>query len=96
MERVARDGIVLEICPTSNLRTKAVRDVAELRFILDTLRAHGVPFTINTDGPEMLLTNVVQEYLFLLDEGIFTEDDVRRTIETAHTASFLNRAYVTV
>ncbi len=93
MERVARDGIVLEICPTSNLRTKAVRDMAELRFILDTLRAHGIQFTINTDGPEMLLTNVVREYELLLSEGIFTEDDVRRTIETAHSASFLNRVW---
>jgi adenosine deaminase len=95
MERIVRDGIVLEICPTSNLRTKAVRDLAELRFILDELRAHSVPFTINTDGPEMLLTNLVQEYELLLTEGIFTDMDVRNTIETAYNASFLNRTWPT-
>ncbi|MBF6589744.1 MAG: adenosine deaminase [Ktedonobacterales bacterium] len=90
MERVIRDGITLEVCPTSNLRTKAVRDLQELRFILDTLRTHDVPFTINTDGPEMLLTNVVGEFRLLLEHGMLTEADVRRCVATAHSASFLN------
>ena len=92
MERVARDGIVLEICPTSNLRTKAVRDVAELRHILATLQARGVPFTINTDGPEMLVTNIVKEYQLLLDHGIFDDEDVRRCIETASAPASSPRA----
>lgn len=91
MRRVADAGIVLEVCPTSNLRTRAIKDVAELRFILDTLRNHGVPITINTDGPEMLLTSVVREYELLLEHGIFTRDDVFRGIQTSTEASFLNR-----
>jgi adenosine deaminase len=89
MERVAREGIVLEICPTSNLRTKAVQDIAQLRFILDALRAHGVRFTINTDGPEMLVTDLVREYRLLLEHGIFDDADVRRCLQTAQEASFL-------
>jgi adenosine deaminase len=89
MAEVARHGITLEICPTSNLRTKAVRDLDELRFILTTLKARSVPFTINTDGPEMLLTNVVQEYRLLLAHGILDETGVRRCIEQANAASFL-------
>ena len=91
MRRLVRDGIVLEICPTSNLRTRAVRDLGELRHILDTLRANGVAFTINTDGPEMLLTNLVKEYRLLLDNGIFDDDDVRRCIEVARVASFVKQ-----
>ncbi len=90
MKRVADAGIVLEVCPTSNLRTRAVRDIAELRFILDTLRAHNVLFTINTDGPEMLVTNLVKEFQLLLDEGIFDASDVRRCTEIAQRASFVN------
>jgi adenosine deaminase len=89
VERVAQEGITLEICPTSNLRTKAVRDIEELRHIITTLKERGVPFTINTDGPEMLVTNLVKEYQLLLDQGIFDDDDVRRCIETAKRASFL-------
>ena len=89
VERVARDGVTLEICPTSNLRTKAVRDIEELRHIVTTLKERGVQFTINTDGPEMLVTNLVKEYQLLLDTGIFDDEDVCRCIETAQRASFL-------
>jgi adenosine deaminase len=92
MERVAGAGIVLEVCPTSNLRTRAVRDIEELRYILRSLREHGVRFTINTDGPQMLKTNVVRELQLLLEYGIFTEEDVRTAIETAYNASFLTRS----
>jgi adenosine deaminase len=92
MERVVRDGITLEVCPTSNLRTKAVRDLDELRYIFSTLRDHHVPFTINTDGPEMLLTNVVSEYRLLLEQGILSDEDVRRCIATAYEASFLSHS----
>ncbi len=91
MERVAGAGIVLEVCPTSNLRTRAVRDVEELRHILRTLREHSVAFTINTDGPQMLKTNVVREFQLLLEYGIFDDDNVRTAIETAYSASFLTR-----
>ncbi|HVN60904.1 MAG TPA: hypothetical protein VMT59_06555, partial [Gaiellaceae bacterium] len=45
-------GIVLEICPTSNLLTKALADEAEVRDTFRTFIEHGVPFTIATDGPE--------------------------------------------
>jgi adenosine deaminase len=96
MWRVASDGIVLEICPTSNLRTRAVKDLEHLRRVLDTLRAHGVQFTINTDGPQMLQTNIVKELRLLLEYGIFTDADVRQAISTAHNASFLTRQCVLV
>jgi adenosine deaminase len=96
MQRLVRDGIVLEICPTSNLRTKAVRDLDQLREILDRLRAAGVRITINTDGPEMLMTDLAREYRLLLDTGIFTDDDVRACVATAQEASFLKGALAPV
>jgi adenosine deaminase len=89
MERVVRDGVVLEICPTSNLRTRAVRDMDELRYIVTSLRSHGVDFTINTDGPQMLQTTLVREYRLLLDSGIFADADTRRAMDVAERASFL-------
>ncbi|MFI5271904.1 MAG: adenosine deaminase [Ktedonobacterales bacterium] len=91
MAAVAERGIVLEVCPTSNLRTRAVRDVEELRHILATLTSSGVAVTINTDGPQMLQTNVVKEYRMLLEHGIFTDADVRASIAASHAASFLTR-----
>ncbi|HEY7974777.1 MAG TPA: hypothetical protein VID72_05500 [Ktedonobacterales bacterium] len=89
MERVVQAGVTLEICPTSNLRTKAVKNVAELRHIIETLRTHGVQITINTDGPEMLITNLVREYQFLLAAGIFSDDDIRHCNAIARAASFV-------
>jgi adenosine deaminase len=91
---VQRQGITLEICPTSNLRTRAVRDLAELRHILRTLLEHGAPFTINTDGPEMLLTNLVKEYQFVVNEGLLSESEARDCMDHASRASFLNAAPV--
>lgn len=92
MRRVANEGIVLEVCPTSNLRTRAVRDVDELRHILHALRDHGVRVTINTDAPQMLSTTVLREYHLLLEQGIYDERDVQRAIATAYDASFVTRA----
>ena len=90
MRRVAEAGIVLEVCPTSNLRTRAVRDADELRFILGTLRENGVQVTINTDAPQMLSTSVVRELRLLQGLGIFTNEDVSRAIGNAHRASFVD------
>lgn len=90
MEMVKRQGVTLEICPTSNLRTRAVRDVEELRTIIRTLREHETPFTLNTDGPEMLLTNLVKEYQFAVSAGLLSEEEARACMTTARRASFLN------
>ena len=90
IEMTQRQGVTLEICPTSNLRTRAVRDVVEMRHILRTLRERGVAFTINTDGPEMLLTNLVKEYQFVVSAGLLSEAEARACMATARAASFLN------
>ena len=54
-------GIVLEICPTSNLNTRVVSGWDEFRWIFDTFRRNEIRFTINTDGPEMLKTYIRDE-----------------------------------
>ena len=58
-------GTVLEICPSSNLRTHAVADLAELGTALRTFEDAGVRFTINTDGPYLLNTHLRSEYQML-------------------------------
>ena len=61
MEMIRERGIVLEICPTSNLNTRVVSGWDEFRWIFDTFRRNDVRFTINTDGPEMLKTYIRDE-----------------------------------
>ncbi len=89
LRKLAETGTVLEICPSSNLRTGVVPDLAGLAAVLATLGAHGVPFTINTDGPYLLDTHLRQEYELLLRGGALTLAQTLACIETAKRATFL-------
>jgi adenosine deaminase len=82
-------GIVLEICPTSNLLTKALPDEDAVR---DTFRAFvdgGVRFTVATDGPEMMRTHLRDELDLLLRIGALDEDELAEANRCGHEASFL-------
>jgi adenosine deaminase len=59
-----------------------------VRFFAKLLK-HNVPFTINTDGPEMMQTNLLEEYRRLLVNNILTEENLLRANETARKASFI-------
>ncbi len=89
--RILRDeGVVLEICPTSNLHTRAVRDLEEMRFVLRTFLDHRVRFTINTDATYMLATDLRREAELLVAADILTPAEVARCFEIAGEASFLS------
>jgi adenosine deaminase len=89
MAHLKEHNIVLEVCPKSNLQTSAVKTWEEMGEVIATLKKHGVPFTINSDGPELLGTNVKEEFENLIDKGIMTPDDVIACTKTAKEASFL-------
>jgi adenosine deaminase len=89
LEYLREKHIVLEVCPTSNLQTSAVKDWAEMKVILETFLQYRVPFTINSDGPELLATNVKEEFERLMAHGILTEDDVKYCTKQAREASFI-------
>src|SRR4249920_821647 len=75
MSMIRDRGIVLEICPTSNLNTRVVSGWDEFRWIFDKFRQHRVRFTINTDGPEMLKTYIRDELTTLGRLGILSHDE---------------------
>lgn len=58
-------AIALEVCPTSNVRTRSVPSLAE--HPLPALVGAGVPVTINSDDPPMFSTTLNQEYLIAAD-----------------------------
>ncbi|GAA3917771.1 adenosine deaminase [Actinoplanes auranticolor] len=60
MAHLAEHGIPLEVCPTSNVRTRAVASLDE--HPLPVLVAAGVPVTINSDDPPMFGTTLEEEY----------------------------------
>jgi adenosine deaminase len=82
-------GIVLEICPTSNLNTGVVSGWDEFRWIFDQFQRNGVRYTISTDGPEMLKTYIRDEMATLGRLGILSLDEQRQAAETSLAASFV-------
>ncbi len=81
--------ITLEICPTSNLLTKALPDEDAVR---DTFRAFAeakVQFTIATDGPEMMRTHLRDEFELLLRIGAVDENGLKQANARGHEASFV-------
>ena len=90
MRYLAQSKTVLEICPTSNINTKVVKDYSEFKKIFTSLIDHGVKFTLNTDGPEMQQVNLREEFRRLLQNGVLTQVELIRANETARKASFIN------
>lgn len=58
-------GIPLEVCPTSNVATRAVERIEA--HPLPVLLSHGVPVTLNTDDPGMFGTTLNREYQLAAD-----------------------------
>jgi len=90
MRTLADKGIVLEVCPTSNLRNNVFPDIASLKDAFRAFVSHGVKHAICTDGPEMYQTHVYQEKAFLVEQGVLTPAEVVRAEKTAFRASFLD------
>jgi adenosine deaminase len=85
-------GIVLEVCPSSNLNTRVVRDIPEMRHIIRRLVDHQVSFALSTDGPEMLRSYLRDEIALLMRSEILSLEEVQRTLATANRASFVDPA----
>ncbi|HEY4751728.1 MAG TPA: hypothetical protein VIH37_00485, partial [Candidatus Limnocylindrales bacterium] len=89
MAMLRERGIVLEICPTSNLNTAVVSGWEEFRWIFDQFRRNGVRYTISTDGPEMLKTYIRDELATLGRLGILSIEEQQQAAATSLAASFV-------
>jgi adenosine deaminase len=81
--------VVLEICPTSNLLTKALPDEDAVRDTFRAFAAHLVPVTIAIGGPEMMRTNLRDEFELLLKIGAVDESQLGEANRRGHEASFV-------
>src|SRR5256886_986080 len=88
MRALHEAAVVLEICPSSNLLTRALPDEAAVRDTFRTFAEHGVAFTIATDGPEMMQTHLRDEFELLLRVGALDERELRAANARAHEAAF--------
>jgi adenosine deaminase len=92
MDQLREAEIVLEICPTSNLLTKALESEDAVRDTFRALTEHEVPFTIATDGPEMMRTHLRDEFELLLKIGALDEDRLSEANRRGHEATFIAAA----
>lgn len=89
LKRLADSGTVLEICPTSNLHTRAVRHLEEFKFILGAFLDAQVPFTINTDGTYLCSTSLQREFRLMTESGILTAAEAETARQRAFASSFI-------
>lgn len=88
MEHLAEHGIPLEVCPTSNVATRAV-DALE-RHPLPELVDAGVVTTVNSDDPPMFGTDLNTEYAIAARLLKLDASGVAELAQRAVTASFLD------
>jgi adenosine deaminase len=91
METLRVTEIVLEICPTSNLLTKALESEEAVRETFRAFTDNGVLFTIATDGPEMMRTHLRDEFELLVRIGALEREQLPIANERGHAASFVRR-----
>jgi adenosine deaminase len=89
MAALREAAIVLEICPTSNLLTKALPDEEAVRATFRAFVDAGVAFTVATDGPEMMGTHLRDELDLLRRIGALDEEELAQVNRRGHEASFL-------
>ena len=90
MNALSEAEIVLEICPTSNLLTRALAGEDEVRETFRAFVDHGVAFTIATDGPEMMRTHLRDELELLQRIGALDDDELAEANRRGHEASFIH------
>ncbi len=92
MHELAARGTVLEVCPMSNIVTKAVSGLDEMGQIIRTLIENDVKFCINTDWPETIEGGRLRhQYQLLRSHNILSEDELRICTDTAFAASYIER-----
>lgn len=86
LDRLAEDGIVLEVCPGSNVVLKAVKSWKD--HPIAKLRDRGVKVTVSTDDPPFFHTTMTKEFKNLHRTFGWEEADFQALNQTALAAAF--------
>jgi len=74
MKRLERDGIRLNVCPSSNVALGVVSDIS--RHPVRALVDHGVRVTINSDDPTIFGQSVSEEYMLLHKSRVLSAEEL--------------------
>jgi len=89
LDRLARDQIPLELCPGSNVALGLVPSLDQ--HALPKIDAAGVPWSLATDDPPLLGTNLFDEYRSCAAQWNWSKDKVCEVAAAAVKHSFLAR-----
>lgn len=89
INKVIKNKITLEVCPTSNVQTKAVKSYAD--HPIKKLYEKGVLITINTDNNTVSNITLSKEYELLKKYFNFTKKDFYEFNKNAINASFITK-----
>jgi len=87
--RLAKDGVPLELCPWSNVLTRAVPDLKSHPF--KRLMDAGVRTTVNTDDHGVMDISLIQECEHLIQHLNLDLEDLRQCNQWAREASFISK-----
>jgi aminodeoxyfutalosine deaminase len=93
LAHLAETGVALEVCPSSNVATRAVPSLAE--HPITTFREAGVVVTVNSDDPPMFSTTLNREYAIAADLLGLDAAGVADLARAAVRASFAESAVKT-
>lgn len=88
MNYLANNKIGIEMCPTSNLQTKAVQNMSE--YPLRTFLNHHMLATVNTDNMTVSQTTIENEFDLLKKEIKLTEEERKKLLRNAVEIAFLD------
>lgn len=88
VRRLVDEGVVLEVCPGSNIALSVYPDLAAhpLRRLFDA----GVKVTLNSDDPPYFHTSLAREYEAARDEMGFALEEIDAMTRTAIEAAFVD------
>jgi aminodeoxyfutalosine deaminase len=72
LRELAARGVVLDVCPISNLRTGVVRSLEE--HPLPELVTAGIACSVSTDDPAMFATDLATDYAAAIELGVTARD----------------------
>lgn len=88
VRRLAEAGVVLEVCPGSNISLQVFPDFAS--HPLRALHEAGVRVTLNSDDPPFFHTSLAQEYDIASAVMGFSDDEINGMTRTAIEAAFVD------
>jgi adenosine deaminase len=90
MERLAKENIILEVCPGSNLALGIYKNSED--HPLNTLRDAGIKVTLGSDDPPFFKTTIGAEYERAQNEFGLSDKDLIEISDIAITAAFVDDA----